>query len=114
MTTTHTATYTCPTCGAKSHNPVDRAEGYCGWCHDYTGPSEEDRLPMVAVYFNPSDYPGRFIARRFWVAGGVITAEMDPIAVGQSLAAVQECIPPGMTRLSPLPGDENTIVETWL
>lgn len=28
--------FTCPRCGAVSHNPHDEAEGYCGACHDWT------------------------------------------------------------------------------
>lgn len=27
--------FTCPRCGATSHNPNDVAEGYCGNCHDW-------------------------------------------------------------------------------
>jgi hypothetical protein len=30
-------TITCPQCGMTSGHPVDVAEGYCGFCHDYTG-----------------------------------------------------------------------------
>jgi predicted RNA-binding Zn-ribbon protein involved in translation (DUF1610 family) len=27
--------FTCPSCGAVSHNPRDAAEGYCGRCHQF-------------------------------------------------------------------------------
>lgn len=27
----------CPRCGKWSANPTDKAEGYCGHCHDWTG-----------------------------------------------------------------------------
>jgi hypothetical protein len=30
-------TFTCPVCGLVSYNPTDRAKGYCGACHAYTG-----------------------------------------------------------------------------
>lgn len=30
--------FTCPACGMTSHNPDDVAQGYCGNCHDFTGP----------------------------------------------------------------------------
>jgi hypothetical protein len=33
--------YRCPRCGAVSHNPRDKAEGYCGACHVFEG----DGLP---------------------------------------------------------------------
>lgn len=29
--------FTCPRCGARSYNPNDIAEGYCGACHWWTG-----------------------------------------------------------------------------
>lgn len=29
---------TCPRCGLTSWHPTDVAEGYCGGCHEYTGP----------------------------------------------------------------------------
>lgn len=29
--------FTCPRCLRTSHNPNDRAEGYCGACHGWTG-----------------------------------------------------------------------------
>jgi len=32
--------FRCPRCGAVSHNPNDKREGYCGRCHDWTAPPE--------------------------------------------------------------------------
>ena len=29
--------FTCPVCWRTSYNPNDEAEGYCGYCHDFTG-----------------------------------------------------------------------------
>ena len=37
-----TARFVCPRCGAISTHPDDGAAGYCGQCHDWTGP---DRTP---------------------------------------------------------------------
>jgi len=36
--------FTCPRCGAVSHNPTDQAEGYCGRCHDWTAPVDSEPL----------------------------------------------------------------------
>lgn len=33
--------FTCPLCGAVSHHPVDREQGYCGRCHDWTVPGQQ-------------------------------------------------------------------------
>lgn len=30
--------YTCPRCGRTSYHPEDLYHGYCGACHDFTGP----------------------------------------------------------------------------
>lgn len=40
-------TFTCPRCGATSHNPNDVREAYCGRCHDWTRPSEPLVLPPL-------------------------------------------------------------------
>lgn len=34
--------FTCPACGAVSHHPTDKAEGYCGRCHEHTAPPIAD------------------------------------------------------------------------
>lgn len=47
-------TFTCPRCGATSHNPNDVAAGCCGRCHDWTGVS----LFGVPVLVDPSMPPG--------------------------------------------------------
>jgi hypothetical protein len=31
--------FTCPRCARVSHHPKDREHGYCGACHDFTGPA---------------------------------------------------------------------------
>lgn len=33
-------TFLCPRCGSRSANPNDKAHGYCGRCHDWTGSPE--------------------------------------------------------------------------
>jgi len=33
---TEQPSYVCPRCGARSYNPNDIREGYCGRCHDWT------------------------------------------------------------------------------
>ena len=42
-------TFTCPRCGAVSHHPMDEDYGYCGKCHDFTGPSL--RQKQAAAWF---------------------------------------------------------------
>lgn len=40
------ASFTCPRCNRTSHNPNDAAEGYCAWCHDWTGPQRRVEDPF--------------------------------------------------------------------
>lgn len=40
-------TYTCPECGALSHNPHDEAERYCGRCHQYEERAKNTRLAQL-------------------------------------------------------------------
>ncbi len=42
--------FTCPRCGRTSYHPTDKAEGYCGNCHDWTGqPAPTADADAVAV-----------------------------------------------------------------
>lgn len=49
--------FTCPRCGAVSHNPMDEREGYCGRCYDWTG-GEVLRRPDSPVDLGEPPYPG--------------------------------------------------------
>lgn len=44
MAETETPSITCPRCGRTSYNPNDIREGYCGYCHDWTG-TPQPELP---------------------------------------------------------------------
>jgi hypothetical protein len=47
-----TDAFTCPRCGATSHNPSDLREGYCGRCHDW---AREPRGEFSVWVFFPDD-----------------------------------------------------------
>lgn len=40
---------TCPKCGMTSYHPEDVKQGYCGNCHDWTGPTKGGQMPKVAT-----------------------------------------------------------------
>lgn len=71
-------------------------------------------LPIVVIYENPSDYPGKFVARRQWAGRGGVLLEPGPLIVGDSLTEVRGVIPDGMVRLPRDPNDEPQIVECWI
>ncbi|WP_454727860.1 MULTISPECIES: hypothetical protein [Cupriavidus] len=72
-----------------------------------------DRLEMWTVYDRPAERPNAVIARRFTVAGPVIT-EIGEVIAGPTLEAVRAQLPPGLLRLPPGPGDEPSVVEVWI
>jgi hypothetical protein len=57
--------FTCPRCNRTSHNKMDVKEGYCGYCHDWTGPQryaedpfsrdEHATAPGLRVHATPID-----------------------------------------------------------
>jgi hypothetical protein len=71
-------------------------------------------LSMWVVTKNPSDYPGKFVARlnyitaegRFSLAGEPLTAD--------SLDALRAKLPLGLHRLPRWAHDDPVIVEVWL
>jgi hypothetical protein len=73
-----------------------------------------DRLPIVVIYENPLDYPGKFVARRQWASAGRVEVEPEPLIVGDSLTEVRGVIPDGMVCLDRDPSDEPQIVECWV
>lgn len=47
--------FTCPRCQRTSHSPEDERQGYCGACHDWTGPGVPGEGTASAIEFRPSD-----------------------------------------------------------
>lgn len=52
--------FTCPVCGAVSHNPQDVEHGYCARCHDWTGGP-----PLPPGY--PAELRRELSGPRYWV-----------------------------------------------
>jgi hypothetical protein len=71
-------------------------------------------LAMWTVYDSPSDYPGKFVARRFYVdASGVKPS--GSIIIAENLETVRYilCAEMGLIRLTRNEEDDPKIVETW-
>lgn len=41
------ASITCPRCGRTSHHPTDRALNYCGHCHTFNDPEDQETLKRL-------------------------------------------------------------------
>ena len=71
-------------------------------------------VEFFVVYDSPSDYPGRFVVRRFVSTAGRVVPDPEPVAVTSTLEIAREVIPIGLVRLSPRPDDDQAISEVWL
>ncbi len=73
-------------------------------------------LLMFTIYENPTDYPGKFVARRFAVTAAGVMPEPDPLAVVDTIEEARAAIPDreGLVCMRRNPSDEPQIVETWL
>lgn len=74
---------------------------------------EQDRLTIWTVTWNSRDYPNQATARPHLVGAeghNVITA----VLVADSLDALRESLPVGLTRMERMPEDDPVIVEVWL
>ncbi len=70
-------------------------------------------LPMYAIYHNPSDFPGKFVVRRFLISD-VALADRNPWIVTETLEKARRTIPQyGLVCLGRSTGDDPVIVETW-
>src|ERR1700740_1701763 len=62
----------------------------------------EDLLSMWVIYFDPSDYPEKWVVRRWDVGPGVVRAR-PKADICDSLEAARAFVPPGLSRI---PADE--------
>lgn len=75
-----------------------------------TQPNSQDSITVYAVYKNPSDYPGKFVVRKFIGE----TPDVNPSIVADSLIEARKVIPRDKVRLTPSITDDPVIIETWL
>lgn len=74
-----------------------------------------DELPVYTVYYNPADFPGQYVVRRFVVtSGSAPQADESPLYVGDSLERARDIIPPGLYCFSGDAADEPIVVESWM
>lgn len=74
-------------------------------------------LDIWTVYRHPTDYPDKYVARKFTVGGGgtggIVRASTD-MFVEDTLEDVRALIPSGLVCLERDNRDEPHIVETWI
>lgn len=72
-----------------------------------------DPLGMWVIYDHPSDFPDKFVARRFYVGPKVILASDDFVS-SETLHGVRALLPDGLHNRGRHQHDESQIVETWV
>jgi hypothetical protein len=68
-------------------------------------------LNMWTIYDNPSDYPGKFVVRR-WIVKGPLEAA-DDVIVCDTLEEARSKIPEGLVGVPRAYEDALCTVETW-
>lgn len=73
-------------------------------------------ISQYVVYFNPSDYPGKFVVRRFDILRRIpepVPAK-EPLIVTDDLERARCAVPFGLHRLPRFAGDDANILEVWI
>jgi hypothetical protein len=77
----------------------------------------EEPLEMLTIYKDPTDYPGRFVVRRYLISRGQVETASSPMAIVTTLEEARAAVQaerPGLVCLSRVKDDDPVIVESWL
>jgi len=66
--------------------------------------------PVYAIYKNPSDYPNRFVLRR-WIG---TMPDDEPLAVEDDLDSCRDKLPEGLVKMKPDYFEDPVILEVWM
>lgn len=67
------------------------------------------RMPMIAIYKKPKDYPTKYVAR-VWN----LNQPTRLVALGDTYAEIRAVIPEGMCCIGRTEKDDPVIVEVWI
>jgi hypothetical protein len=71
--------------------------------------AHNDAVEIYTVYYNPLDYPGLYVVRR-WLND----KPTNDVHTAKTLEEIRAFIPQDKVYLDRMPGDDPVIVETWL
>lgn len=66
-------------------------------------------IPFITVYYNPSDYPNKYVARVF-----DLNTPTEFIIVKDTIREIRKSIPSRFIRLNRYQNDDPAIVEVWV
>jgi hypothetical protein len=72
-----------------------------------------DPLGMWVIYDHPTDFPDKFVARRFYIGPRVILSS-DDFVTSDTLNGVRALLPDGLINIGRDEHDDAKIVETWV
>ena len=70
-------------------------------------------MGMWAVTQSPSDYPGKFVARKWLIGIGTVAATAE-LHVEDTLDEVRDKLPRDLILIPRHPNDDPAIVESWI
>lgn len=76
---------------------------------DYLTLRKNTRVPIITIYRNPKDYPGKYVARVFDINIPTMLA-----VTADTLEEIRKCVPPGMRRFRRRQEDDPCIVEAYV
>lgn len=71
------------------------------------------KFPLISVYLNPKDYPGKFVARLFDIQAGHVCITRY-IMISDSLEDIRNEMPAGLYRLDRTQDDDLELLEVWV
>lgn len=72
-------------------------------------PSIATRLSLYVIYYDPLDYPGEYVVRRW-----ELLEPKEVLGRGKTLREVRQMLPPRLMNIGRQSADESQIVEVWL
>jgi len=78
-----------------------------------THQSSEHTLGMWAVSRNPSDFPNKFVARKWLIGRGNLMPTFEH-HISDTLDGIRAMLPLGLQPIPRSPSDAPVIVESWI
>lgn len=72
-----------------------------------------EALFQYVIYFNPKDYPDRYVVRKWRITAGKLEAAIWPDTVTETLESARDAVPEGLVNIGRQLGDDPVIVEVW-
>lgn len=69
-------------------------------------------FPMISIYGNPKDYPGKYVARVFDIRPGEVRATRY-IMISENLEELRSAMPSELSFMDKTPKDDPELLEVW-